>query len=229
VTGFLAGIPGGLPRQTGLESGDLNEVFTGRIDDIWMPSLPSTYSRCAPAETLLQGSTMGTNYSVKVVDLPSWLSAESLQAEIDRVLEAVNDSMSTYREDSELSRFNRNQGNDWVPASRELLQVLEAAQETSQLSGGAFDVTVGPLVNLWGFGPGAGGDRVPDDDEIQQAQARVGYQRLHLRSDPPALKKDLPDLYLDLSAIAKGYGVDAVTAYLKSLGLQNFLVETQKT
>jgi thiamine biosynthesis lipoprotein len=188
-------------------------------------ALPGCDRESAPAETLLQGSTMGTSYSVKVVDLPAGLSAKSLQAAIDQILEAVNDSMSTYREDSELSRFNGNPGGDWVPTSPELLGVLEAAQETSRLSDGAFDVTVGPLVNLWGFGPGAARDRIPDDSEIQSAKARVGYRQLHLRSDPPAIKKDLPGLYLDLSAIAKGYGVDAVAAHLESLGLQNYLVE----
>jgi len=179
----------------------------------------------APAETLLRGSTMGTSYSVKVVDLPSALTAESLQAQIDQLLEAVNDSMSTYREDSELSRFNRHPGSDWVAASEGLLEVLEIAQETSRISEGAFDITVGPLVNLWGFGPDATPDRVPDEAEIRSALAKVGYRRLHLQRAPPAIRKDLPDLYLDLSAIAKGYGVDAVAAHLESLGLESYLVE----
>jgi thiamine biosynthesis lipoprotein len=112
-----------------------------------------------------------------------------------------------------------------VPASQGLLKVLEVAQETSRLSDGAFDVTVAPLVNLWGFGPGPMRDGIPDQDQIRSALARVGYQRLHLRSEPPGIRKERPDLVVDLSAIAKGYGVDLVAEHLDALGLENYLVE----
>jgi thiamine biosynthesis lipoprotein len=86
-------------------------------------------------------------------------------------------------------------------------------------------VTVGPLVNLWGFGPGRGEDRVPSATEVEEARARVGYARLEVRDPPPAVRKAIPDLYVDLSAIAKGYGVDRVSEYLESQGVGRYLVE----
>ena len=182
---------------------------------------------CAgPAEeTLLQGATMGTSYSVKLVDLPAEQDLQALQTELERRLEQVNAAMSTYLPDSELSRFNQNPSTDWVTASPKLLAVLQTAQEISRLSDGAFDISVGPLVNLWGFGPTASRGQAPSLDQIQAARKRVGYQLLQLRADPPALRKARPDLYLDLSAIAKGYAVDLLAAYLNSQGLTNFLVE----
>ena len=107
----------------------------------------------------------------------------------------------------------------WVAASPELVAVLAEADRVSRLSGGAFDVTVGPLVNLWGFGPGGGGDRVPPEEEVAAASARVGYAHLEVRPSPPAVRKAVPDLYVDLSAIAKGYGVDRVAGRLGELGV----------
>ncbi len=177
----------------------------------------------APVE--VAGPTMGTRYSVKVVDLPAALGEAALRAGVERVLEAVNASLSTYRPDSELSRFNRSPDTGWVPASADLLRVVTEAQRVSRLTGGAFDVTVGPLVNLWGFGPGRGEDRVPAEAEVAAARARVGYARLEVRDLPPAVRKAIPDLYVDLSAIAKGYGVDRVSEYLEAQGVARYLVE----
>lgn len=178
-----------------------------------------------PEEILLQGATMGTSYSVKLADAPPGLDAEALQQELEQLLEQVNGAMSTYRPDSELSRFNQYSGSDWVAASPELLSVLEEARAVSRLSGGAFDVSVGPLVNLWGFGPEKHLDQAPSEAEIQAARKRVGYRMLELRESPPGLRKARPDLYLDLSAIAKGYAVDLLAAHLNSLGLNNYMVE----
>jgi thiamine biosynthesis lipoprotein len=171
------------------------------------------------------GPTMGTTYSVKVVDLPAGLGEGSLRVEVERVLEAVNASMSTYLADSELSRFNRSGDTAWTAASLDLVRVVAEAQRVSLLTGGAFDVTVGPLVNLWGFGPGRGEDRVPSEAEVAEARARVGHAHLQAREAPPAVRKAIPDLYVDLSAIAKGYGVDRVSERLEALGVARYLVE----
>jgi thiamine biosynthesis lipoprotein len=108
--------------------------------------------------------------------------------------------MSTYDPDSELSRFNRNPSTDWITVSPELHRVVAEGLRISELTGGAFDITVGPLVNLWGFGPEPRRDQVPSDGAIAQARERVGYRRLHARAEPPALKKDRADLYVDLSS-----------------------------
>ena len=133
--------------------------------------------------------------------------------------------MSTYKESSELSRINRSPSTDWVTVSNELLTVVEASLQVSRLSGGAFDVTVGPLVNLWGFGPEPRSEQVPTDEQIREASARVGFTQLHTRPTPPAIRKDRPDLYLDLSAVAQGYAADKVAAHLEAIGIYNYLVD----
>lgn len=171
------------------------------------------------------GATMGTAYSVVVADPPASMDAAALRAGVEEVLERIEASMSNWRQDSELSRFNRLRSEDWMPVSPALAEVVAAAQEVSRATGGAFDVTVGPLVDLWGFGPRGGVVDVPAPAAVAEARARVGYAQLHVRRDPPALRKTLPDLEVDLSAIAKGYGVDAVAAWLRGQGLTDFLVE----
>lgn len=173
----------------------------------------------------LRGATMGTFYSIQVVDLPPALEPTRLRDRIEAELELVNNLMSTYRDDSELSAFNRSRTIDWFAVSPALAGLVKEALRTSEVSKGAFDVTVGPLVNLWGFGPGGGSDTLPADAEIVQAQARVGYRKLSVRSDPPALRKSEPTLYLDLSAIAKGYGVDRLAELLDATGVTDYLIE----
>ena len=168
---------------------------------------------------------MGTTYTVKVRPVPTSIELDELHANIEHILAEVNSTMSTYDPGSELSRLNRNPSTDWVDISDGLLVVLQAALVTSELTGGVFDVTVGPLVNLWGFGPDMKEDDVPSDAAIADAMVRTGYRRIHLRDSPPAVKKERSDIYIDLSAIAKGYAVDRVADYLGSLGIANYLVE----
>jgi len=174
---------------------------------------------------MLQGATMGTTYTVKMVELPPGLEPDGVQAEIDAILEKINRQMSTYLEDSELSRFNRSRATDWIDVSQELADVLHQARQVSTLTKGAFDVTVGPLVNLWGFGPSLGDNQVPSEQDIREASNRVGYTGLQVRRSPPAINKHHPDLYVDLSAIAKGYAADVVAEYLQALGIDNYMVE----
>jgi FAD:protein FMN transferase len=171
------------------------------------------------------GDTQGTTYHIKVVDLPAALSADTVKTAIDAELEDINRHFSTYRPDSELSRFNQSRDTGWIPASADLVQVLSEAQRVSKLSGGAYDVTVGSLVNLWGFGPKEGDDRIPSQKEIAAAQARTGYTHLDIRTSPPAVRKDMPDLFVDLNSIAQGYTVDRVAERLERLGITDYLVE----
>jgi thiamine biosynthesis lipoprotein len=177
---------------------------------------------------VLDGSTMGTFYSVKIVreDLQTIpYIADTVKSKIDSVLQKVNQQMSTYLEDSEISRFNQYQGTDWFPVSADLAFVVKNALRVSRLSHGTFDITVGLLVNLWGFGPENRQTLIPSEQEILARKQLTGYQNLSVRMNPPALKKSLPGIYVDLSAIAKGFGVDKVTAFLESLGIHNFIVD----
>nr|VFJ69019.1 MAG: thiamine biosynthesis lipoprotein [Candidatus Kentron sp. FM]VFJ69376.1 MAG: thiamine biosynthesis lipoprotein [Candidatus Kentron sp. FM]VFK17507.1 MAG: thiamine biosynthesis lipoprotein [Candidatus Kentron sp. FM] len=207
------------------------------------------------------GATMGTYYSVKVPRSPRevrgshGIDTERLGRDIKDILEEVNALMSTYREDSELSRFNVSRRTDWFPVSRELHTVVSEALRVSRLTGGAFDITVGPLINLWGFGPlmddegdddgDKEGNEEPEDGPIEEegfmstivprnmprtadlraTMTRIGYEKISTRATPPALRKDDPKVYLDLSAIAKGFAVDKVAEYLERMGLTDYLVD----
>ncbi len=162
------------------------------------------------------GPTMGTRYNVSVVLAAEGgaAQAERLQGLVDKLLKSINDQMSTYQDDSELSRFNAHQETDWFAVSPETAAVVRLALQVARQTDGAFDPTIGPVVNLWGFGPDGRRDDPPTDAEVTSALAKVGYQRVEVRSNPPALKKSVPDVYLDLSAVAKGYGSDAVSDLL---------------
>lgn len=173
----------------------------------------------------ISGPVFGTRYHVNVVMEEDQGRLESIASGIDEVLKGVDASMSTWREDSELSRFNQlaDQG-EWTAISPALYQVLDRSRQISDLTGGAFDVTIGPVVNAWGFGPEARPEDVPPQDQLAELLSRTGYQNLHLRAEPPALRAE-PKQYVDLSAIAKGYAVDEVAGYLDSEGVSAFLVE----
>jgi len=195
-------------------------------------ALVVTLSGCSPQMAtknremqVIQGQTMGTLFAVKYSGGPVSLSQDHVQAGIHQVLDRVNRQMSTYMPDSGLSRFNRYPKDDWFPVSPGLAFVMAESIRVSRLSGGAFDITVGPLVNLWGFGPGKRRDTPPTAEEIRELLPLTGYQKIGVRLSPPAVKKELPGIYCDLSAIAKGYGVDQVAEYLESKKIFAYLVE----
>lgn len=171
------------------------------------------------------GPTMGTTYSVKLARLPGDIDPALLAGEIDAVLEGVNQRMSTYRPESELSRFNSASQGQWTPVSDHTLTVVERSRRLHQLTGGAFDPTVGPVVDLWGFGPDGGQDRVPPADDIALASEMVGFAKVESRSEGSALRKQAPGVRLDLSGVAKGFAVDLVADHLEESGIENYLVE----
>jgi thiamine biosynthesis lipoprotein len=172
------------------------------------------------------GTTMGTTYHVTLIDMPGVLHADDIEQGVQQILDDVNAKMSTYLPDSELMLFNKSAPGDWFPVSAQTVAVVDLAQTISEQSNGYFDTTIGPLVNLWGFGPGADylDIVVPDQDQIQQLLDQLGYQAVSVRRQPPALRKAKP-VSLDLSAIAKGYAVDLVAEYLDSQAIVNYLVE----
>lgn len=175
----------------------------------------------------LTGRTMGTTYHVKYRPNPSLTaSPDSLKAKIDSVLVEVNRQMSIYLQDSEIIAFNNSQSIDPFPVSREFAFVVERALHWSRLTEGAFDITVFPLLFLWGFGPGLGADipsSFPTPSDVEKRLSHVGYQQLNLQDDR-LIKMD-PYVRIDLNAIAKGFGVDAVFDYLQSLAIAHMMVE----
>lgn len=170
----------------------------------------------------ITGPTMGTTYNVKVRDDVGG-DGRQLKKQIDEVLADVNSLMSTYDPNSELSMFNQHHSTVPYELSQQTLTVMREAKRIGEMSNGVLDITVGPLVNLWGFGPKAKPETIPDSDTVKLVKGQIGLDKLIL--GPNAANKLNPDLYVDLSTIAKGYGVDEVVALLESQGHSNYLVE----
>lgn len=184
----------------------------------------------APILIVLDGPTMGTTYSVKFASLPDGVTTAGLQEELRAILERINRLMSTYDPDSEVSRFNRHEGLDWFDMSAETISVVSVARRVSDVTGGAFDITVGPLVDLWGFGgksesDGSAIQQEPSTDEIRTVRGRLGFRHLEIREDPPALRRARVGIGIDLSGIAKGHAVDQIADHVESAGVDSYMVE----
>jgi thiamine biosynthesis lipoprotein len=183
---------------------------------------------CAlPSRVALSGSIMGTTWSVVLGAAGrSRDDLVSARAAIDERLAAIDGAMSTWDPDSELSLFNADTSGEPFRLSAATLEVLQIAQRVSQASGGAFDVTVGPLVSAWGFGAGARAPgRGPAEAELAAIRERVGFGLLEIDASAGTARKRHPELACDLSAIATGFAVDEVARTLTRLGWTDFLVE----
>lgn len=179
-----------------------------------------------PTEWTFAGRIMGTRYSVVVLvdQTVEALGEEALGDLILAQLTQVDSAMSTWKPDSEVSRFNRHRSTDPFPVSAETLQVVAGAQQVSGASGGAFDVTVGPLVDAWGFGADEPTEP-PAEQQLAALSERVGYRKLTVDLAAATLTKLHPELEINLSAIAKGYAVDRVVQALKESGVASALVD----
>ncbi|MBF7075020.1 FAD:protein FMN transferase [Glaciecola sp. MH2013] len=175
-------------------------------------------------EHAVQGKTMGTTYTVKFVEQEGLnIVIPALKVKIDDALIEVNALMSTYDPESELSRLNRAQDNEAFSISPETEVVLLEAMRLGRFSDGRLDVTVGPLVNLWGFGPDKRPELIPSDEELQAIREYVGLDKFTVADG--TVTKQHSNVYIDLSTIAKGYGVDVLAELLEAQGIENYLVE----
>lgn len=171
----------------------------------------------------LNGRTMGTTYSIKVIDFDRHIiSSNQLQLKIDSVLLSINEQMSTYISDSEISIFNRPSTKSIVP-SKEFLSVLQFSEALANSTSGLFDITVGPLIQLWGFSNYNDEWLPPSEVEISQLLDHIGINTWGLVEGE--LQKNNPHIQIDVNAIAKGLGVDAVSSLITSFGFSNFMVE----
>jgi len=177
--------------------------------------IPSDDNDTEVFKVVVSGQTMGTSYRIVYLDP----SRREVKPQIDSLLLVFNQSLSTYMPDSEISRFNR--GDSLVFESRFFYPILTKSKEVFTKTEGAFDPTVGPLVNVWGFGPE--GASLADSTSIPELLKQVGLEKVAF--DSLQAKKSIPGIYLDFSAIAKGYGVDEVGKFLQSKGINHFLVE----
>lgn len=178
------------------------------------------------------GPTMGTTYHVRVAMAAESTDVHGLKKEIDGLLAEVDRQMSTYRPDSELSRFNSSPAGNWFPVSTATAEVVAAAQAISEKTDGALDVTVGPLVRLWRFGPRGKSDKSsrrpfepPSEQLLAAARDSVSFRNLDVQIAPPALRKEVDTLEVDLSSIAPGYAVDRMAEILRGHGIAHYMVE----
>jgi thiamine biosynthesis lipoprotein len=177
-----------------------------------------------PGVAAIDGLTMGTSWRV-MLGAEDRTPESSLQVAIQERLDQIEQRMSTWIDDSELSRFNRLESDAWFPVSEDTVVVVSEALRIAELSTGAFDPTVAPLIRLWSFDAGSQTRQIPSDADIEEARNHCGWHKLEVRRDPPAMRKDDPKLQINLSAIAKGYAVDEVSKLLDTSGCSNHLVE----
>ena len=177
-------------------------------------------------ERRLGGEIMGTSWSIKLYSPISDERFDLISKESIGMLTDLDRKLSTYKQDSEITRFNLSSELGWQPVSDEFATLVEQALLISELSQGAFDITVSPLVDLWGFSTDKKEAMTfPSTSEIARVKAITGYQYLQVSKQPPALKKALPELHIDLSAIAKGYAADRLSTLLEAHGVVNYLAE----
>lgn len=176
----------------------------------------------AAREYVFTGRTMGTTYAIKMVSAKT-LSKSLWQEKIDLRLKQVNARLSMYQKDSELSRFNAAPKNQLFRISPDFYQVLDQCRTIHTLTAGAWDGTVKPLVDLWGFGTKGRRDTPPKPAQIKTALQRIGFDTLKIGDH--VLTKTIPGITLDLGSIAKGYGVDEIARLIREGGIKNYLVE----
>lgn len=204
--------------------------LAGSLATVARLAIPGGVATLAGCETVpgtptsIAGTTMGTAYRVSLAETVSRKETESLRAGVESVLHRVDVLMSTYRTDSELSRFNASAANDARNIAPETATVIAEALRAATVSGGAFDATVGPLVDLWGFGP-LDAKGVPDDKTIADARGLSGPDALRFDTRDRVISKLKDGLRLDLSGVAKGYAVDLVADYLDAAGIDHYLVD----
>ncbi len=175
---------------------------------------------------MFTGPTMGTRYTVRVATPPlDDDGREAIRVAIDEVLELTNRLLSTWDPESEISRLNRHPAAEPFALSAETVGLLEIAGRVGELSGGAFDVTVGPLVEAWGFGPAGLPAQTPSAENLVELRARVGPDRLLLAADRASVIKTRADVSCDLSALAPGWAADRIAAAIEALGHHDFVVD----
>ena len=206
---------------------DMNKLGTGKyVGLIAMAGMMLLLTACNEQKKPLKisGMTMGTTYHIVIVPNGGSDKGHLLKQEIDHLLTSLNREMSIFVRESEISRFNVSDSTDWMPVSAGFLQVVQGSLDISQRSEGFFDVTIGPLIDLWGFGKKSS-ERIPSEAELVAVDAFIGYRKIKTRGIPRAIRKDTAKLRMNLASIAKGYGVDRVSTYLEGKGFLNFLVE----
>lgn len=186
--------------------------------------LAGLMSGCGNGDTLehFGGPTMGSHYSIQYVRHSATPGPKAVRAEVEQILADVDRQLSTYRSDSDIERFNALPANSCQVMPDPVLELIRVGEQLSSQSGGAFDLTVEPLLNLWGFGPQSREEKVPGVEALAQMRQRVGHG--HLRIDGDRLCKDAA-VEVDFNSIAAGDAVDRIAARFQALGIDSYLAE----
>ncbi|WP_415770216.1 FAD:protein FMN transferase [Pseudomonas sp. LB3P38] len=186
--------------------------------------LAGVLSGCGNGDSLerFDGPTMGSRYSIQYVRHSPTPGPKAVQAEVEKILVEVDQQMSTYRSDSDIERFNDLPANHCQKMPEPILKLVRVGERLSEQSEGSYDLTVEPLLNLWGFGPQAREEKVPSAEALAEVRQRVGHS--HLRIDGDQLCKDAA-VEVDFNSIAAGYAVDTIAAKLEAMGIHNYLAE----
>jgi len=189
-----------------------------------LAALPA--ASCSPREWHIAGRCMGTTWQATVVPpRDTRLTEGTLSDLVQRRLDELDFAFTNWKDNAPVSRFNVSRSTDWQNVPRELVAMVRFAQELSEKTGGAFDITIAPLVDLWGFGPKGRAPGPPSDAAIAGAMQHVGWKKLEARDEPPALRKLDPEMQINVSAMADGYACVDLTRLFRARGLENFLIE----
>lgn len=186
--------------------------------------LAGVLAGCGSGDSLerFDGPTMGSRYSIQYVRHSSTPGPKAVQAEVEKILAEVDQQMSTYRSDSDIERFNDLPANHCQKMPEPILELVRVGEQLSSQSEGSYDLTVEPLLNLWGFGPQGREEKVPTVEALAEVRQRVGHA--HLRIDGDQLCKDAA-VEVDFNSIAAGYAVDTIATKLEAMGIHNYLAE----
>lgn len=193
----------------------------------FLPILASLLATsCSPREWHIAGRRMGTTWQVTVVPpRDTRLTEGALRDLVQRRLDELDFAFTNWNDNAPVPRFNVSRSMDWQDMPRELVEMVRFAQELSERTGGAFDITIAPLVDLWGFGPKGRVPGPPSDAAIAGAMQHVGWKKLEARDEPPALRKRDPELQINVSAMADGYACAELAGLFRAGGVENFLIE----
>ena len=197
-------------------------LLNGRL--FGLVSLIVVLSACGNGDSMesFGGPTMGSTYSIKYVRRAGLPAAADVRVEVEKILADIDRQLSTYRSDSDIERFNDLPANRCQKMPASILKLIRVGEQLSEQSEGSYDLTVEPLLNLWGFGPQGREEKVPAEQALAQVRQRVGYQ--HLRIEADQLCKDAA-VEVDFNSIAAGYAVDTIAARLEALGIHDYLAE----
>ena len=174
----------------------------------------------------VSGPAQGTTFNVTITRAPDEITQQRVQQAMREVIDDIDEKMSTWRDDSEISRFNSAPAGEWVSVSPELASLTQKALDIGHRTGGAFDPTLGPILKVWGFGAGVDApQRLPDTQQVDAAREHTGLGLVQVRTDPPALRKKQAEVTLDLAGLAQGYTVDRMAQRLDRMGAEHYLVE----